>query len=99
MRMDRYPALYAVARHRLYPLAQTPVLVGRSAEATIQLEDLTISRAQFTAARDESGLWIEPLSASVPTCLNGEPMAHRGTVHHGDRIQAGNSILVLLERE
>ncbi len=78
---------------------ESRLLVGRSAEADIRLENdgtpygqiyQTVSNRHFEILRDEDGYYINNLSNSNGTKLNGVPVIEKTRVNSGDIIKMGN---------
>ena len=74
-------------------------LVGRGADTDCQVKSLHCSRRQFQLRIDGEGAWLEPLSASVPTTLNGDPVKFPVLLKDRDRIAVGKTRFRFLEPE
>jgi len=85
----------------MLPLSERGTTLGRSAETTLQFNDITVSRQHASVAIDaEGGVLITDEGSSNGTFINGERIApHRPTrLEDGDRIQLGTSVVLKLVR-
>ena len=98
--MDKFPALYMAGTEQLTPARAEPggIEVGRSHAAHVRVRDLTCSRRQFRIVLSENRYYVENLSESNPTLLNGSKVAAPVALSHGDRIRAGKTAFVFAER-
>jgi DNA-binding winged helix-turn-helix (wHTH) protein len=80
-------SLAVLGRH--LPLLDGENTIGRSPEATIQIDAPGISRrhARITVSRGQAAL--EDLASKNGTCVNGQPITGPTGLTHGDRIQFG----------
>src|ERR1700690_434923 len=100
--MEKYPALFLAESNQLVSLAKfgsDVCVIGRDPEASVQIPDLTCSRRQFSVVAGEGGYRIEPLSASVPTMRNGEPLEGPAVLAHNDKTTCGGTTMVFLVKE
>lgn len=68
--------------------------IGRSRDCDIFLEDLTVSRHHATINEIAQGQYeIVDNRSATGTFVNGQPIT-RYTLHEGDQLQIGNTILV-----
>jgi len=68
--------------------------LGRSSEAEVQFDDLTVSREHARILRDEQGHYIlEDLHSGNGTFLNGIRIGSE-SVHEGDEIRVGDSVMI-----
>ena len=68
--------------------------LGRSSEAEVQFDDLTVSREHARILRDEQGRYIlEDLHSGNGTFLNGIKIGSE-SVHEGDEIRIGESLMI-----
>jgi hypothetical protein len=82
-----------------YPLDKPAVSIGRSAENDIRLADLKVS-SRHAVIRQEGGRFIlEDLGSTNGTFVNGEQVAAPRLIGQGDRIQIGETVLVMKETE
>ncbi|MCA9127124.1 MAG: ATP-binding cassette domain-containing protein [Planctomycetales bacterium] len=84
--------VYGGSKHTL---AGDEILVGRSQDADIRISDLGCSRKHFKLIHDAQAntWWIEPLSSSTVTRVNGKPICERTLILDECEIQAGTSRL------
>ncbi|MEK6607483.1 MAG: sigma 54-interacting transcriptional regulator [Myxococcota bacterium] len=88
--------VYQGGRSRLIDLDEgTAVTVGRSAEATIVLEDTKASRLHARIQREGAGALVEDLGSTNGTFLNGARVRGSARVAPGDELRVGEMRLVL----
>jgi ABC-type multidrug transport system ATPase subunit/pSer/pThr/pTyr-binding forkhead associated (FHA) protein len=80
-------------------LGSASFLIGRSETADLTVLDLSCSRQHFRIIRVEAQHYVEPLSRTSPTYLNGRSITARSLLEHEDRLQAGSCHFVFLARE
>ncbi|WP_300430645.1 FHA domain-containing protein [uncultured Nocardioides sp.] len=84
---------------RRFSLDSGHVIVGRSEECDIQLDDTKVSRKHARVARREDGAWyVEDLGSRNGTLVNGERM-DLGLLKIGDRLQLSGETLLLFTRQ
>ncbi|HJL18657.1 MAG TPA: response regulator [Sandaracinaceae bacterium LLY-WYZ-13_1] len=84
---------------RRFGLEGDSVLVGRSDECQVQLDDTKVSRRHARLARREDGSWsIEDLGSRNGTLVNGE-VVDLHALRVGDRIQLSGETLLLFTRQ
>lgn len=95
------PALEAVLEVRLpggattlLPLLGEEVLVGRSAECTLVVDDPRVSRRHARLWFEDGRYWVEDLASRNGTLLNGGAIA-RCPLEPGDTLRLGDTELVL----
>lgn len=71
-----------------------PQLIGRSTEA-IPLRDDSVSRRHAELTPDDGRWWLRDLDSTNGTLLNGELLLDRVALSPGDRIQCGDTILLV----
>lgn len=72
----------------------TELSIGRDAANTIVItDDAFISSKHARVARDEAFVVVDDLNSRNGTYLNGAKLTKRHTVHAGDRIQVGYTVL------
>jgi ABC-type multidrug transport system ATPase subunit/ABC-type multidrug transport system permease subunit len=99
MQPPAYPAIYDPANKKLHSLVgAASFVVGRSETADLTVLDVTCSRQHFRVVRAEGKHYVEPLSQTSPTTLNGRPINHRTPLSHEDRLGAGNCQFIYLAR-
>ena len=79
-------------------VAASPVIVGRSGEATLRLLHPTISRRHATITRRDKGFTLEDHDSRFGTVVNGARV-RKATLRTGDRVQFGSSAVYRVEPE
>ncbi len=80
---------------RVVPLASDRVVVGRSRECDIRVEDGNVSRRHAELSRDGNAGWsVVDLGSTNGTEVNGRRITKRTPLEDGDRIGVGGSELV-----
>ena len=80
---------------RVVPLSADRVVLGRSRECDIQIEDGNVSRRHAELDRDgDSGWTVVDLGSTNGTEVNGRRITKRTTLDAGDRIGIGGTELV-----
>lgn len=69
----------------------TPVVVGRSGEATLRLLDPTVSRRHATLVRTTDGFAVEDHDSRFGTFVNGSRVRSAG-LRPGDRVRFGSAV-------
>lgn len=78
-----------------FPIYPGETRVGRSREfADVRLSDLSASRRHAIITADAQGVFYQDLNSQNPSFINGQPVAQRVRLHHGDEIQIGNTKLL-----
>jgi pSer/pThr/pTyr-binding forkhead associated (FHA) protein len=73
------------------------VTIGRSPDADVFLDDVTVSRNHALVVRRRDGLYIDDLGSLNGTYVNRRRIeSHK--LHHGDELQIGKYKLTYLER-
>jgi pSer/pThr/pTyr-binding forkhead associated (FHA) protein len=81
----------------LFVLTSDPVTIGRSEDADILLDDVTVSRLHAMVRRRPDGLYIEDADSLNGTYVNRRRIeSHR--LADGDELQVGKFKLTYLER-
>ena len=80
-----------------FPLDQGRHEIGRSPDAEIFLDDVTVSRSHAIVTHDESGVVIEDLGSLNGTYVNRRRV-DKATLEDGDEVQIGKYRLTLLSR-
>jgi pSer/pThr/pTyr-binding forkhead associated (FHA) protein len=80
---------------RAVPIAQDKLVLGRSTEADIQLNDPLISRRHCVIERREEGMFARNVSATNPLIVNGDPRVEC-RLYSGDRIRVGTYSIVFV---
>jgi pSer/pThr/pTyr-binding forkhead associated (FHA) protein len=74
--------------------AAGPVTIGREPDNTIVItDDSFISGHHARVALIGTNVVVDDLASKNGTYLNGSPISHQRTVHSGDRIQVGYTVL------
>lgn len=83
------------ARRSVLVVDDLPLVIGRSREADLTIDDETVSRrhVEFRGVRD--ALEIEDLGSSNGTTINGNPVAGTITLHDGDLLGLGSATLLV----
>jgi ABC-type multidrug transport system ATPase subunit len=99
--MERYPAIYVPATDLFASLPRSSYdrfVAGRDGGANLSLPDPAWAPEQFSIRVDQRGTILEALSETTPTLVNDAPVAVSRLLQHGDKISAGSSAVVYLER-
>jgi pSer/pThr/pTyr-binding forkhead associated (FHA) protein len=75
---------------------QEPVVVGRSAQAKVSVEDQGVSRRHFLVLREGEDYVIKDLSSRNGTWINGRRV-FAGKLRHNDCILAGHTRFLFLD--
>ena len=94
--MSKYPALFEHSTGETHLLDKAAFEVGRSSQADLPIFDATCSRKQYRILRIANKFYVEPLSSTTPTQLNGKPIAERTPLEHGGEISVGDSLFRFL---
>ena len=78
---------------QFFPLDKDVVVVGRSKECDIPVEDLAASRRHFQIKKVGEGYILEDLKSKNGTYVNGAPVQH-WTLSDGDLISVGDQKLI-----
>ncbi len=74
---------------------ETEWIIGRDPdECDFVLEDAAVSRRHLRCTFTSDGLFVENLSESNPTSINGETFSEPRLLHAGDRVQIGHTFFV-----
>ena len=87
--------IYGEFLGRRFEVTDSPILIGRAAECSIQLIDDSVSRAHCRIVKGEKGVTIQDLESTNGTYVNDADVASR-IVNDGDRIKVGRSIFKFL---
>ncbi len=72
---------------------RTPVVLGRSPQADIVLDDPYASEFHFRMVRRPEGIVVNDLGSTNGTYVNGRRIAAPVTLSKGDTIQVGNTVM------
>ncbi|MBM4375594.1 MAG: diguanylate cyclase [Deltaproteobacteria bacterium] len=92
-RRGRLTVLIGAEVGRLFPLEQAETVIGRSANATITLDDDSVSRMHCTVVRVGPDYMVEDRGSSNGTYLNGERV-ERARLKDGDKIRVGETTVL-----
>jgi pSer/pThr/pTyr-binding forkhead associated (FHA) protein len=80
---------------RVVPLAADRIVIGRSRECDVRIDDGNVSRRHAELARDgDSGWAVVDLGSTNGTEVNGRRITKRTPLDDGDRIVIGGTELV-----
>jgi pSer/pThr/pTyr-binding forkhead associated (FHA) protein len=80
---------------RAVPLSSDRVVIGRSRECDVRIEDGNVSRRHAELSRDGDAGWtVVDLGSTNGTEVNGRTIAKRTPLENGDRIAIGGTELV-----
>lgn len=77
-----------------FSLKDAEVFIGRHGQCELVLHDPEISRRHLKIAPGENGWWLDDLGSTNGSFVNGQRITHQ-TAAPGDRIQIGQSVLVI----
>lgn len=77
------------------PIDQEKLVLGRSSEADVQLNDPLISRRHCVIERRAEGMFARNVSATNPLIVNGEAISEN-RLYSGDRLQLGSYSVVFI---
>lgn len=80
---------------RVVPVTRARVVIGRSREADLQVEDSNVSRRHCEVAQENAASWsVTDLGSTNGTELNGRRISGTSALAHGDRITVGGTTIV-----
>jgi hypothetical protein len=80
---------------RVVPLASDRIVLGRSRECDIRVDDGNVSRRHAELSRDDGAAWtVVDLGSTNGTEVNGRRIGRRTPLEDGDRIAIGGTELV-----
>lgn len=79
---------------QIFTLQDGDVFIGRHGQCDLVLHDPEVSRRHVKLAPGESGWWLDDLGSTNGSFVNGQRITHQTTAP-GDRIQIGQSVLVI----
>ena len=89
------PELTLTVDGRVVPVSGDRVVVGRSRECDVRVDDNNVSRRHAELSRDEDSEWsVVDLGSTNGTEVNGRRITRRTPVRDGDRIAIGGTELV-----
>ena len=84
--------------HRVWPLDQERLTVGRSSKHAVHLPDATVSKDHAEIARQGEGWSVRDLGSRNGTRVNGEEASQAIAVREGDMLEIGK-VMLRVERE
>src|SRR5205814_767578 len=81
-----------------FPVDFAEITVGRDASSRLSIPDNLMSRRHCAISLASGRYTLHDLGSSNGTYVNGIPVRER-VLEHGDRIRAGNSVLLFLTPE
>jgi two-component system, cell cycle response regulator len=78
---------------KMFKIDADEVIIGRSSDATIRLDDDGISRKHARVFLEAAELWIEDLKSANGTIINGERV-DRQKLRDGDKLQVGATTIL-----
>jgi hypothetical protein len=70
-----------------WTLDRSPMIVGRTEDSDIVLDDRQVSRQHARIVRDQAGYLLSDLGSKNGTFVNGEPLTEARRLRDGDEIQ------------
>ncbi len=92
------PAWGELTEHRgsrSFALADNRIVVGRSSDADITIDELEISRLHAIVFREGARLWIEDLGSANGTLVNGLQVTEPTEIGSGDMLSFGPTTFAL----
>jgi hypothetical protein len=84
---------------RVVPVTSRHVVVGRSRESDVRVDDGNVSRRHFELVQEDPATWVVvDLGSTNGTEVNGKRVSGRKTLRDGDRITIGSTELVFERR-
>jgi pSer/pThr/pTyr-binding forkhead associated (FHA) protein len=80
---------------RVVPITSSRVVVGRSRECDVRVDDGNVSRRHCEVAQESPTVWVvADLGSTNGTEVNGRKVSRRTRLDDGDRITVGGTELV-----
>jgi hypothetical protein len=89
------PALIVRHTGQVFPLARTPISIGRQADNVMVLSDPQVSRHHATLYWQAGTYLIQDLGSGNGTLVNGRRITAPQPLRHGDEIRMGNTVLAI----
>ncbi|HVW00909.1 MAG TPA: FHA domain-containing protein [Planctomycetaceae bacterium] len=70
-------------------------IIGREVDCSLQLEDIQLSRHHAVLLTDAYAIRIRDLGSLNGTWVNGQKITSQMNLKHGDRVQVGETVLLL----
>ena len=81
-----------------YPCYSQKTFIGRTRANHVPIKDISISRRHARIERREGDFILEDLNSTNGTMLNKKSIS-REMLHHGDKIQVGETVLQFIVEE
>ena len=99
-RPEPVPAATITVDGRVVKLTSRRLVVGRSRECDVQVEDGNVSRRHFELVHEDPDAWVVvDLGSTNGTEVNGRRVSGRKRLDDGDRITVGSTELVFGRRD
>ena len=85
----------ASGESNIYPINEKKLVIGRSAEADLNLLDPLISRKHCVIEKREDGFFVRNVSTTNPLLLNDRPIAEK-RLYTGDQLKIGSATLAFI---
>jgi len=83
---------------RIYDLEEEQtLLVGRSADIDVTVDDPMVSRIHTQVERHEEGVWVMDRGSSNGTWVNGKMIEDSFRIGPGDEVKLGSTVLTIVE--
>ena len=79
---------------KMFKLAGAELIIGRSHEANVQLQETSISRAHARLFGSGNQVFVEDLKSANGTYLNGQKLAFPQQLRDGDKITIGSTTIL-----
>ncbi|HKO93083.1 MAG TPA: FHA domain-containing protein [Polyangiaceae bacterium] len=83
----------------VFPVAQPSVIVGRSLEADVRINEQAISSEHALLEQEEGGFRLSDLGSTNGTYVNGQRLVHPVSLMGGDTIRMGATTFTFITRE
>lgn len=83
----------------VFPVAQSSLLVGRSHEAEVQINEQAISHQHARLEQTEQGIVLRDLGSTNGTYVNGELVEGAVVLNGGDNIRMGSTTFTFVTRD
>ena len=88
---------YPGERTEKYPIEQELVMVGRSGDAHLQIDDKSVSRVHCELKQSTDGTWlITDMGSRNGTKVNGDAV-EQARLYEGDEVKLGRVLLTFYE--
>jgi pSer/pThr/pTyr-binding forkhead associated (FHA) protein len=83
----------------VFPVTQPALLIGRSAEAKVRIDEHAISNDHALLEMDDATYTLRDLGSTNGTYVNGQRIAQKVVLAGGDTIQMGSTTFLFVTRE